>query len=92
MRTFNEGTAARLPRRATRRTRIGGRLSPELEIDAARRLGAFVLAVTAVSGVMETLALWERPHAALALPFGVCLVVLSSPPRWACTLPSREGS
>ena len=77
MRTWNEWTASRLLRRATQHTGIGGRLSPELEIDAARRLGAFALAVTAVSGVMETLALWERPHAALALPFRVCLVALS---------------
>ena len=91
MSTHNEWTAARLLQRVTRQTAAGGRLSRELEIDAARRLGAFALAVTAVGGVMETVALWQRPHAALGLPVRVCLVALSLSAAFALHVAVSRG-
>jgi serine/threonine protein kinase len=89
--TRNGWTAARLLRGATQTTGPGGRLSPELEIDAARRLGAFALAVTVVSGLMETVALWQWPHAAIALPVRVCLVALSISAAFALHLAVSRG-
>ena len=77
MRTWNDGTAARLLGRATPLTMVSGRLSPELETGAARRLGALALGVTAVGAVMETVVLWQRPQAALGLAVRVCLLALS---------------
>jgi serine/threonine-protein kinase len=76
------GTSARTPgrllkRAATTQTSFSGHLSPELEADAARRLGAFALAISAVAAVMETLELAHRPQVALAMAFRIGLVGLS---------------
>ncbi len=76
------GTSARTPRcllkrAATTQTSFSGHLSPELEADAARRLGAFALAISAVAAVMETLELAHRPQAALAMALRIGLVGLS---------------
>jgi eukaryotic-like serine/threonine-protein kinase len=58
-------------------TGLSGQLSPELEADAARRLGALALAISAVAAVMETLELAHRPRAALAMALRIGLVGLS---------------
>lgn len=54
-----------------------GRLSPELEADAARRLGALALGVTVVNAVLETLVVAQHPHAALGLGVRLGLVGLT---------------
>jgi serine/threonine protein kinase len=64
-------------RAATIQTPFSGHSSPELEADAARRLGAFALAISAVAAVMETLELAHRPQAALAMALRIGLVGLS---------------
>lgn len=56
---------------------LSAHLSPELEADAARRLGALALGVSAVNALMETLALVQQPRAALGLAVRIGLVALS---------------
>ena len=74
----HDWTPERLVRRAaTSQTSFSAHLSPELEADAARRLGAFALAISAVAAVMETLELAHRPQAALAMALRIGLVGLS---------------
>jgi hypothetical protein len=52
-------------------------LSPELEADAARRLGALALVVSTVAAVMHSVDVGFRPEAALGLPVRTSLVALS---------------
>jgi serine/threonine-protein kinase len=69
--------AVRLLRRATTRSSFSGQLSPELQADAARRLGSFALVVSGVCALIGTAEVLVCPHAALGIALRLCLVGLS---------------